>query len=313
VARVAGLSAVALLAACARPPVISCLGDSITYGLVGGEGGGKRSRRDPEGGFPGRLQRRLGGAARVVNRGLGGSTTRMWLGMPGSEDRRLAQILLATMQWQDFTAADGERAPESLALATVERDRPDVVVLLIGINDLLIERFRVAPERVVPETLERLVGLRRQVATVAPVVLVSTLLPNARDPPDMIAAMNAAIRARWPDHLPLGENFAALDWPRLLGDPIHPNEAGQEVIASMLETQLRQRGLVEVDASGYSRGRAASARVADRRGREHRGSLRQPARARSRSRGRNGRARPALASRARDRARAGARRDRSRA
>jgi hypothetical protein len=54
-------------------PTIVCLGDSITEGVT------RVGSADSAGGYPGRLQRRLGDRARIVNRGVGGASTRLWL------------------------------------------------------------------------------------------------------------------------------------------------------------------------------------------------------------------------------------------
>src|SRR5262249_46964854 len=58
------LLALAGRGAVASPPVrvIACLGDSITVGIT------RHAARDPLGGYPGRLQRRLGPEVRVLNR-----------------------------------------------------------------------------------------------------------------------------------------------------------------------------------------------------------------------------------------------------
>ena len=84
----------------------------------------------------------------------------------------------------------------------------------------------------------------QQARTVARVVLLATILPSRRDPPAMRDALNAGLTARHPDALPLAERFAAAGWEQLLGDEIHPNEAGYELIATTLAEELERRAIV---------------------------------------------------------------------
>src|SRR5206468_11419895 len=128
--------AVTLLACAGRsaatsPPthVIACLGDSITVGIT------HDGDRDPLGGYPGRLQRRLGPQVRVLNRGLAGTTTAFWLTDPSSEDgRRIWRGLLQL--WPDLPQAEPPRAATSITRATLDVDHPDLIVVLLGVNDL---------------------------------------------------------------------------------------------------------------------------------------------------------------------------------
>jgi lysophospholipase L1-like esterase len=74
-------------------------------------------------------------------------------------------------------------------------------------------------------------------------VLVSTLLPNLRDPADLRDGVNAEIQARHPDALRLGERFTEAGWQSLLGDEIHPNAQGYAVLAGIVADELARRGL----------------------------------------------------------------------
>jgi len=117
--------------AATSPPtrVIACLGDSITVGVT------HRGARDPLGGYPGRLQRRVGPQVRVLNRGLAGTTTAFWLTDPSSEDGpRIWRGLLQL--WPDLPRAEPPRGAKSLTRATLDVDHPDLVVVLLGVNDL---------------------------------------------------------------------------------------------------------------------------------------------------------------------------------
>ena len=218
----------ALLAACghdpaATPRVVAFLGDSITYGTV--RAGPHGAGRDPAGGYPGRLQRLLGPRARVLNRGVGGATAGFWL---------------------LDAPPTGEPPPgaRSLALAVLGRDRPDVVVILLGVNDLSME-WRRRGDAVVDVALERLEKLRGQLASIAPTVLLATPLPNHRDPAALVDALARGIRAAHPDALPLGERFTAAGWEHLLSDEVHPNEEGYELLARAVADELQRRGLVD--------------------------------------------------------------------
>lgn len=131
---------------------------------------------------------------------------------------------------------------KSVAIATLAPVHPDVVVLLIGVNDLYVHRQEGAAA--LDAALDGVTRLARQAATVAPVVLVATPLPNHRDGAGRLAEFTAGIRKRFPDALPLGERFAALKWDALLGDEVHPSRAGYERIAILLEKMLVERGLI---------------------------------------------------------------------
>src|SRR5207244_2853326 len=63
-----------------------------------------RGARDPLGGYPGRLQRRVGPQVRVLNRGLAGTTTAFWLTDPSSEDGRRTWRGLLQL-WPDLPRA----------------------------------------------------------------------------------------------------------------------------------------------------------------------------------------------------------------
>lgn len=240
--RAATLLAVAMAAGCAAvPPRITGLGDSTTAGVTQSAGGSAPAARDPLGGWPGRLGRLLGDRARVTNRGLGGSTTSLWLTPPDGTWRGTpVRDFLLGNGW-DFVPPPGA---ETLALAVLRADRPTIVLVLLGVNDLSFE----VPERggaaTVAETVVRLRTLRAQALTVARVALVSTVLPNRHHPPELTEALNAGIRSAFPDYLPLAERFAAAGGTALLGDEVHPSEEGYQVLGEAVARELETRGLV---------------------------------------------------------------------
>jgi len=239
-----------LLGACGgrsspRAPVIACLGDSITYGTTHASPTG--SQRDAKGGYPARLARLLGARARVLNRGAGGASAGLWLLDPHQGDGPTLWNVLKRNLDRPPRGSPPAGAP-SLALAVLEGDRPDIVVILLGVNDIFHERQQ-RGDAVVAVTLDRLDRLREQAASVARTVLLATPLPNHRDPPALVNDLARRIRAAHADALPLGERFAAADWERLLSDEVHPNEEGYELLARIVAEELERRGLIATHAS----------------------------------------------------------------
>jgi lysophospholipase L1-like esterase len=239
---VAALLAAAALAP-ARPAAaltIVAIGDSITAGTTrsGSPGGGPGAAlRDPEGGYPARLARELGGAAVVVNRGAGGATTRFWLDAPGAEPAVLERFAAAL--WPDLRPRVAAAPGQSLLAWVLANERPDVVLLLIGANDLKEEA---APD---PAAIAARVARMAQEARAADArVLVGTLLPNRRDPQAALDEMNRRLCEAEPDCVRIDERFRAAGGTELLGDEIHPSARGHAAIASAFGAALRQRGLV---------------------------------------------------------------------
>lgn len=235
------LAAVVLAAGCGTSPPtrIVCLGDSITLG-VAHSAPQEPPRFDPGGGYPGRLARHLGRRADVLVRAVGGATTSLWLAPPYDGAGRAL--------WSFLVQRDAELPPEpppgaeTVALAVLQNDRPDVVVILLGANDLMLDGPKQGPA-VVGQVVDRLVTLHDQALTVARVALVATILPSHRDSPPLRDAVNERLRARLPDVLPLAERFAGAGWDRLLGDEIHPNADGYELIATVVAEALERRAL----------------------------------------------------------------------
>lgn len=241
-----------------RPPVIACIGDSITWGLTGSAVGGRPLVHDPEGGYPGRLQRLLGSRARVLNRGVGGSTAAQWLLAPQDPAAAPFRTLVEKGTVPDFPRAALASSTPTALEAILAADRPDIVVLLLGANDLALAHGA-APEeaaRLVAERLERLAEIAAQQGYR---VLVSTVLPNTRDSPAALAALNDRIRARWPDFLPLAERLAEAGGT-LLSDEIHLTEDGYALVARTLADELTRRGLLDGRATQSSESPSGSRR-----------------------------------------------------
>jgi hypothetical protein len=75
----AGCVAAGVVAAQLRTPRverIACIGDSITEGVVG-FAPRTGAKHDPAGGYPGRLQGKLGDAIEVFNFAVGGTTSQL--------------------------------------------------------------------------------------------------------------------------------------------------------------------------------------------------------------------------------------------
>lgn len=220
---------------------IACLGDSITNGLTHGSAGNQPPQHDAAGGFPGRLAQLLPGT-RVLNRGIGGMTAGGWVASPSSDLGRAVWNLTAVAGWPDYVPHDPAPDAPSAAVALLAPEKPDVVVVLLGFNDLMVASQRHDPDPVA-RLLADLTTLVTQLRHVAPTVLVSTILPNHTLSAETMTAVNDGIRTAHPDFLPLGERFAAAGWESLLGDHVHPNEAGYAVLASALADELQRRGL----------------------------------------------------------------------
>lgn len=229
---------------------IECVGNSITYGFTRGSTPGQPPAIDLDGGYPGRLGRRLGRRAQVIGRGIGGADTLIWAsplraarGIPdGIHGFRIWDMVRKTA-WTDFDAEDLDPDAPSVLVAVLARDHPDLVILLLGVNDL-VPWLRDPDPDPVEGVADRLLQLRRQAESLVDTVLVATVLPNERDSPEVLARLNARIRADHPDFLPLEEAFAAHEWHSLLGDRIHPNGRGYELLAEVLERELVLRDLV---------------------------------------------------------------------
>ena len=224
-------------------PRIVCIGDSITEGVTRGAGGAGPTLRDPDGGYPGRLARLLGTRAHVLGRGIGGATTETWLTDPRGAENRALWGLVAKTGWEDFPLTAPPSDAPSLLLAVLRADRADVVIVLLGTNDIGVDRWKFGPA-VIDRASEGLASVYRQARSVAPRVLVATVLPNTRDPAALRASLNVRIRAEYPDFLPLAERFEAAGWERLLGDLVHPNEEGHEVLARLVADELVARHVV---------------------------------------------------------------------
>ncbi len=221
--------------------LILCMGDSITYGVTQSAQEGRPWQLDSLGGYPARLQRRLGSRARVLNRGIAGATAEHWLAGEVLRNPKLWPRLPDV--WPDFRFPGPPEGASSLAQAVVQVERPDVAVIFLGVNDLTLPT-RASKDKVPEEVARRLTELHSQVKSVVPIVLVATSLPNHRDPVELQHKLNAEIRAAFSNYLPLGERFAAAGWEDLLGDAIHPNERGYAVLAEILADELVHRQLV---------------------------------------------------------------------
>jgi len=263
VSRVRRLLVVALtvVAACgtpSTPPVVVCIGDSITRGVQRPAVGGQTIQYDALGGFPGRLQRLLGSRARVVNRGVGGSTAEQWLLAPSDPAARTFRLMVRHGAALDgFPPVPPDARAGTVLEAVLRADAPDVVVVVLGTNDVNFERAERADVDQVADTVAARVDRVHDVAArVADHVLVSTLLPNQRDPMAFTQATNARIRDHHPDYVPLGERLTPL-WRALLADGIHPNEAGYAAMAAIVAAELERRDIVPpvtAGAAGARRG-----------------------------------------------------------
>lgn len=187
--------------AAAPPPVrVACVGDSITYGDQIAN-----RKRDA---YPAVLERLSNGRFLTGNFGVNGATA------------------IATIPFRSWSAT--RACQEALAFA------PDVVVIMLGINDTahpnLHNRY--------PGDLRRLVE-RFQALASAPRLFLCTLTPIAAAPPDapvnqlIRETLNPAIRAvaaqTGADIIDISSVFA--NRYDLFPDGLHPNADGAELIA----------------------------------------------------------------------------------
>jgi lysophospholipase L1-like esterase len=241
-ARTAAVLAALLLPGRAAAFTILVIGDSITAGIVkSGRGGGHDAEHDPEGGYPARLAALLGGDARVVGRGVGGASTGFWLDPPTTDPKTGRRFLEAL--WPDFHPDREPRAGENALSYVLDGDRPDLVIVFVGINDLM--EHKKDPGGPAPGSVaERIAAIARGARTPKRPVLVGTLLPNRRDAAAVIAAVNERLCALEPDAVRLDEAFEKAGGTALLGDEVHPDPRGQAVIARAFADALRARHLV---------------------------------------------------------------------
>jgi lysophospholipase L1-like esterase len=237
-----GLLAGALdLPAQARVQKIEAIGDSITQGLTHSGSGTVKAQFDSKGGYPGRLQAELGDRVEVVGRGFGGSTTTLWLDVPRATPEQVRRFLEAN--WSSFHPKGPPIEGQSPIDYILDVDRPEVVLLFIGVNDLTTAGGKDVDPGKIAERVATLARIARKKPYVR-AVLVATLLPNRRDPADALAETNRRICALEPRCVRLDEAFVAAGGERLLGDEIHPKEEAYAVIAATFARALRDRGLV---------------------------------------------------------------------
>jgi acyl-CoA thioesterase I len=182
----------------AEPPVSPLLGSSDSKVLAFGD-----SLTDGVGGsgenYPARLSRLIGRP--VLNAGLPGDTT-----------------------------ADGPRR----LVDTLRRERPTLLILCLGINDLL----QGIDSQIIHDNL--LTMIRLSMTQGVPVLLVAVPQPGSRHAHPLYA--QAALEGgAWLDEDAMVQ---VLSNPLLKADLVHPNGEGHRAIAQSLSRRLRQLGLV---------------------------------------------------------------------
>ncbi len=225
-----------------KPVVVDAIGDSITAGYVrSGDMAGHPAEFDPAGGYPGRLDALLDDRTLVRQRGAGGSTLASWTAEPRGKPADLEALLRSL--WPDLPSTARPPRPRQTALSwTLDVDRPDVVILMLGVNDLWLDALAGGP----PDARGAARGVARA-ATSARFrgrrVLVATLLPNERDPEGAIEEFNRRLCELEPDCIRLDRDFARSGGSALLGDEIHPSPAGHQVIAESMADALVAAGI----------------------------------------------------------------------
>lgn len=235
-------AAASSVAPAARRLVVDAIGDSITAGYArSGDSQGRGAEMDPDGGYPGRLRSLLEGDLDVRQRGAGGSTLETWTGVPRGDPAALEALLRSL--WPDLPTRVRAPRPRQTALAwTLEADRPDVVILLLGVNDLWIETLHGGP----PDARGAAARAARAAATARATgarVLVATLPANLRDSSGAIEEFNRRLCELEPDCIRLDVEFAKAGGSALLGDEIHPSPAGHQAIAETMADALVRAGI----------------------------------------------------------------------
>ncbi|MEY4948438.1 MAG: GDSL-like Lipase/Acylhydrolase family [Pseudomonadota bacterium] len=226
-----------------RARTIDAIGDSITAGYVRSDGGNGGAEMDPGGGYPGRLGALLADGVVVRNRGAGGSTARLWVDPARSGPSDLAALLHGL--WPDLPADAPLPRPQQGPLSwTLAVDRPDAVLFLLGVNDLWLDALRTGPPdpRGAADRVVRAAAIARATGARA---LVATVLPNERDSAAVLEEFNRRLCEREPDCVPLGARFRAAGGTALLGDEIHPSQAGHQAIAEVMADALVAAGLAQ--------------------------------------------------------------------
>lgn len=225
-----------------RPVVVDAIGDSITAGYArSGDAQGKGAEMDPGGGYPGRLRSLLDDRVEVRQRGAGGSTLEVWTGVPRGTPAELEALLRSL--WPDLPPRARPPRPRQTALAwTLEADRTDVAILLLGVNDLWSDALRGGP----PDARGAAARTARAAATARASgvrVFVATLLPNERDASGAIEEFNRRLCELEPDCIRLDAAFVRAGANGLLGDEVHPSPEGHRVIAETVADALVRAGV----------------------------------------------------------------------
>lgn len=218
---------------------IVAIGDSITWGVTRSSNGATPGRHDSRGGYPARLASLLGPGVRVLNRGFSGSTSREWLRSfddRGADLRRFAETM-----WPDFHPTRDPRASENLLTYVLAQDRPDIVLVLLGVNDLRPGEPEAAPMSVA----ERIASIGRGARAAGATVLVGTVVATRRDPAAAVAATSEQLCRLEPACVRVDQALARKGGLSLLGDDVHLDERGQAVIAHTFARALRARGYVQ--------------------------------------------------------------------
>lgn len=205
---------------------------------------------DSQGGYPGRLQRNLGEAASVINLGIGGATTELWLTNPsmriGVRRRRPWAVL---REAHPSLRKEGPNGFDTLLEAAISATGAQVVILMLGTNDIALARDLGYGDPTSPEfarsLVDRLAALRAAADRQANVVLISDVLPDTRSPAPVRDSVNAAIADRFPDYLPLARVFETVGLETVLADPVHPNATGYDLLAAAIARELAARGIAQ--------------------------------------------------------------------
>lgn len=220
-------AAVGLLAASPAAALrIVAVGDEITVGSPNGIS------------FPARLGQHLGPSATVLDRGIPGATVGDWLGTLGLGPEGLRLFL--SRRWPDLGTPVLPDPRASLLTYVLAVDAPDVVLVLIGANDLR-PRVPGGATTVPAAVADRIVELAARARAAAPLVLVGTLLAGPQVAADVTRAVNERLCRAEPDCVRLDQALEAGRGLAVLQDDGVPTARGMTLIARAFAKALGRR------------------------------------------------------------------------
>src|SRR5262249_49485019 len=157
-----------------------------------------------------------------------GFTAKLWLDVPPDAPPWARDRAILEQSMPGFHPGRPPRPEEALIDYVIDVEKPDVVILFVGVNDVPeSRRMGRHPAQIVARVMALAAKARAKPKVKA--VLVATLLPNRRDSATVLSEINRQICKRDPRCVRVDKAFDAAGGERLLGDEIHPREEGYAV------------------------------------------------------------------------------------